>query len=341
MKRARTCLLLTSLALAPAAFADDGASREQLVIAHRGASGYLPEHSLEAKVMAYMMGADYIEQDVVLTRDDVAVVLHDTYLDAVTDVASRFPGRAREDGRHYAVDFTLDELRTLSMHERVNPRNGTARYRGRFPAEHAMFRIHTLDEELALLRALDGAFGRETGIYVELKDPAWHRLADKDIAAVVLDVLARHGYRDGGDRVFLQSFDDTVLRRLGGDGGTGIALVQLVGDDRWWPNSTVDYARMRTAAGLSDIAGYADAVGLWLGHLLADSAGNAPTGAPRLIRDARAAGLAVHVYTLRRDALPEGFASFDELLEWVYDELAVDGAFTDFPDLARQYLDTR
>src|SRR5690554_7145662 len=88
------------------------------VIAHRGASGYLPEHTLEAKALAYGQGADYLEQDVVATRDDELVVLHDVHLDHVTDVARRYPGRRRRDGHWYARDFTLAELRTLEVHER-------------------------------------------------------------------------------------------------------------------------------------------------------------------------------------------------------------------------------
>lgn len=314
---------------------------EPLVIAHRGASGYLPEHTMESKVMAYMMGADYIEQDVVLTRDDHAVVLHDIDLDAVTDVARRFPGRARDDGRHYVIDFDLDELRTLAVHERVRPQTGQARYPNRFPAHRAQFRIHTLDEELALIRALDAEFGRDTGIHVELKDPAWHRLAGKDIAAIVLAVLDAHDYRRPGARVFIQSFDDLVLERLGSNDGAGVPLVQLIADERWWPGTAVDYARMRTPAGLAEIAHYADGVGVWLGHAITGPGDDGVAGVTTLVGDARNAGLAVHLYTLRRDALPAGVENFDALLKLAYERLGVDGVFTDFPDLARQYLDTR
>ena len=99
------------------------------VIAHRGASGYLPEHTLEAVAMAHAMGADYIEQDVVLTGDDVLIVLHDLYLDAMTDAAAQFPDRQRPDGRRSAIDFTLDEIRSLHVGERrgrLRPGGGTA-----------------------------------------------------------------------------------------------------------------------------------------------------------------------------------------------------------------------
>src|SRR5262245_10608653 len=104
-----------------------------IVIAHRGASGYLPEHTLEGKALAFGLGADYLEQDVVATRDSQLVVLHDLYLDDVTDVAERFPGRQRQDGRHYAIDFDLVELQQLSVCERRRPGSSEARFPNRFP----------------------------------------------------------------------------------------------------------------------------------------------------------------------------------------------------------------
>ena len=115
---------------------DRGVSRQgKLVIAHRGASGYLPEHTLEAKAMAYAQGADFIEQDLVMSKDDQVIVLHDIYLDTVTNVQEVFPGRARPDSRYYVVDFTLAELRQLSVTERVTLLDGprTAVFEQRFP----------------------------------------------------------------------------------------------------------------------------------------------------------------------------------------------------------------
>ena len=150
-------------------------SAAPIVIAHRGASGYLPEHTLEAKALAFGLGADYLEQDVVATRDAELVVLHDPYLDDVTDVAARFPGRRREDGRHYAIDFDLVELRQLAVSERRRSGSRDARFPARFPPETAIFRIATLEEELALIAGLNRSMGRSVGIYPEIKDPQWHR----------------------------------------------------------------------------------------------------------------------------------------------------------------------
>ena len=131
-----------------ATLAAAAAQAAPIVIAHRGASGYLPEHTLEAKALAHGQAADFIEQDVVLTKDDVPVVLHDVHLDAVCDVADRFPERRRDDGRFYALDFTLAELRTLRFSERRDPQTGRQVFPGRFPAGTGTFRIATLAEEL-------------------------------------------------------------------------------------------------------------------------------------------------------------------------------------------------
>ena len=133
-----------------------------IVIAHRGASGYLPEHTLTAKAVAHAMGANYIEQDVVLSRDGTPIVLHDIHLDSTTDVARRFPGRSRADGRYYAIDFDLQEILQLRVHERTRlepARAGQAVFPERFPAEPALFRVPTLFEEITMLDGLDSSRG--------------------------------------------------------------------------------------------------------------------------------------------------------------------------------------
>src|SRR6266478_3317261 len=148
---------------------------EKIIIAHRGASGYLPEHTLEAKAVAHAMGADFLEQDLVLSMDGVPVVMHDIHVDTVTDVARRFPDRKRADGRYYAIDFTLAELKSLHITERFNPKTGRAVYEGRFPLWQSTFAIPTLEEELQLIQGLNRSTGRNVGIYPEIKSPSWHR----------------------------------------------------------------------------------------------------------------------------------------------------------------------
>lgn len=166
-----------------------------LVIAHRGASGYLPEHTAEAKALAYGQGADYLEQDVVATRDDRLVVLHDVHLDRVTDVAERFPERRRADGRWYVRDFDLAELETLNVHERTNA-DGSPVFPDRFPAGSGRFRISSVEEELDLVLGLNASTGRTVGIYPEIKRPAWHRGEGVDVANLLLPLLESHGYRE-------------------------------------------------------------------------------------------------------------------------------------------------
>ena len=123
---------------------------DKIVIAHRGASGYLPEHTMESKAMAHAMNADYIEQDIVLSKDDVPIVIHDIYLEEVTDVALVYPERSREDGRFYVIDFSLAELMSLSVNERIDISTKNAVFPNRFPLKKSNFKLHTLEDEIEL-----------------------------------------------------------------------------------------------------------------------------------------------------------------------------------------------
>lgn len=315
-------------------------SRSPIIIAHRGASGYLPEHTLAAKAMAHAMGADFIEQDVVLSRDGTALVLHDIHLDSTTDVAERFPDRARADGRFYAIDFDMDEIRQLRVHERthVTARHGEVVYPGRFPAHTALFPVPTLAEEIALLAGLDRSRGRRTGLYVELKHPNWHRREGLDVAAAVINVLRDTGYAQRPDQVFLQCFDDKTLRELRAALSTPLPLIQLIGENHWGDDSDVDYDYLRTPEGLDYVASYAQGIGPWLPHIYLGKAGSASARLSPLVAEAQARGLQVHPYTFRRDELPAGVGSFGELLDIFVRQAGVDGLFTDFPDLVFEYL---
>ncbi|HBY9780905.1 TPA: glycerophosphodiester phosphodiesterase, partial [Klebsiella pneumoniae] len=168
--------LMSGIILSSSALCFSATAADKMVIAHRGASGYLPEHTLPAKAMAYAQGADYLEQDLVMTKDDRLVVLHDHYLDRVTDVAQRFPQRARKDGRFYAIDFTLDEIKSLKFTEGFEPKNGknVQTYPGRFPMGKSDFRIHTFEEEIEFVQGLNHSTGKNIGIYPEIKAPWFH-----------------------------------------------------------------------------------------------------------------------------------------------------------------------
>lgn len=311
--------------------------KDVLVIAHRGASGYLPEHTLEAKALAYGMGADYLEQDVIATRDDELVVLHDIYLDRVTNVAEKYPDRKRDDGRYYVRDFDLPELKSLRVWERRNDDGITAVFPKRFPTGQGAFQIATMREEIKLIQGLNKSTGRSVGIYVEIKRPAWHKAEGVDVSPMLLQLLDDAGYRSRDDLAYVQCFDLAEVRRIRRDLGCELKIVQLLGENDWGESDT-DYDQLQTPAGLQDVAAIADGVGPWIGQLIkmADIDGRpVSTG---FVSAAHAAGLTVHPYTFRADQLAPGFDSLQEMIRWFVDELAIDGLFTDFPDLAREAL---
>ncbi len=308
-----------------------------VVIAHRGASGYLPEHTLAAKTLAFEMGADYIEQDIVASRDDQLLVLHDVHLDRVSDVAVKFPDRHRADGRYYARDFDLEEIRQLQAWERMNA-DGTAVYPDRFPAQSGDFRINTLAEELELVAALNREHGRTAGVYPEIKRPAWHKAEGVDIAPLLLAELAAAGYTDREAPVFVQCFDAEEVRRLRFELQCPFKLVQLIGKNSWLESST-DYDALRSPEGIARVAEVADAIGPHLSHLAElEPVDGVPVVSP-LAGLAREAGLLMHPYTFRADDLPPGFASFDDLVQFFVRDVGVDGLFTDFPDKVLSLLE--
>jgi len=309
-----------------------------LIIAHRGASGYLPEHTLEAKALAYAQGADYLEQDVVATRDDRLVVLHDIHLDRVTNVAEVFPRRHRADGRYYVRDFDLDELRRLAVWERfTDAGSDLAVFSGRFPARWGCFRIAALDDELQLVAGLNRSTGRQVGIYPEIKSPEWHHAEGVDSARLLLETLSRYGYETAADAAFIQCFHAAELVRLRQEFDCRLRLVQLLGENDRGESST-DYDELRSDAGLARLAQTVQGIGPALNQLYTLAPIDDEPVSTGLVARAHAAGLAVHPYTFRADALGPGFASFADMVHWFADTLRIDGLFTDFPDLARAAL---
>jgi glycerophosphoryl diester phosphodiesterase len=318
-------------AATPHAKAQTPRATSPIVIAHRGASGYLPEHTLVAKSYAHALGADYLEQDVVLTRDDVPVVFHDLELEPTTDVEQVYPDRRRADGHWYVVDFTYAELQRLQVHERVQPGSDAPTWPTRFRERGVPLRIPSLAEELALVRGLNAATGRAAGVYTEVKSPAWHRAQGKDPSPIVLRTLAEFGYRTRADRAYVQCFDFDELVRMRTELKTDLKLVQLIGENAWAESAT-DYERLRTRDGLREVARYADGIGPWIAHVVTwPAGGGAPTYAD-LVRNAHEAGLVVHPYTLRIDQLPPNATEADAVHRALFEHAGVDGLFTDFPD---------
>ena len=303
------------------------------VIAHRGASGYLPEHTLEAKIVAHWQGADYLEQDVVATGDGELIVFHDINLESITDVATLYPDRQREDGHYYAVDFLLSEIRTLTVSQRDDQGNDlSANFTATLPELSERFAIPTLAEEIDLIQELNRLTGRSVGIYPELKNPAWHREHGIDLARSLLDILSAAGYNDATDAIFVQCFDPSEIRRLREEFGTRVRLVQLVYDDE-------NYSNLLDLGGLRELAEFAQGLGPGFEQLVDTGVDGAVKPSP-LFQLARDNGLELHPYTFRRRNLPDYAESLEALLSVFFTDIPVDAVFCDYPDVAVRVRDS-
>lgn len=314
-------LLVTLLIALSSSLLAQGA--KPVVVAHRGASGYLPEHTLEAKALAHAMGADFLEQDVVLTKDDVPIVMHDIHLETICDAAKVFPDRKRSDGHYYAIDFTFDEIKQLHANERINLKTGKAFYPNRFPLGASSFQIPSLEEELQFIQGLNKSTGRVAGIYPEIKQPKFHRKEGHDISAIVLPILRKYGYATKQDPCWIQCFEFDEVKRIRTELGWEGLLLLLGGKD-----DPVQFA---------DVAKYADGIGPALGAIVAGKS-KADRKVTDFMKHAHEAKLIVHPYTLRADELPKWADSMDDALEVLFSEAHLDGLFTDFPDQAVKWL---
>ncbi len=325
---------------------------DPIVIAHRGASGYLPEHTLAAYALAIFQGADFIEPDLVMTKDERLIARHDNELNLSTDVAQRAEFRDRyttkvidgvETAGWFSEDFTYDEIRTLRATERIpETRPANARFDGQFD-------IPCLEEILGLARSLERTLGRRIGVYVETKHPSYFAKLGAAMEATLVKTLADYGYGDEDAWAFIQSFEVEnlkALRRL-----TDLPLVQLLWRegqpyDAVRSGESLTYDDMATPAGLASIAEYADAVGPEKNHFIIplDTNGNLDArNATGFVADAHAAGLLVHPYTFRAEnaMLPANLrgAGSPDQFGAIADELAlflamqIDGFFIDQPDV--------
>jgi len=331
----------------------------KLVIAHRGASGYLPEHSLAAKAMSYAMGADYIEQDVVMTKDNHLIILHDFYLDRVTNVMEVFPKRARNilgEKRWFAIDFTLSEIKTLRMTEAFTVDKKTkelkANYPTRFPLFKSNFTVSTLSDEIELIQGLNHSTRKNIGIYVEIKAPWFHQHQGKDISQATLKLLKSYGYKSHEDKVFVQCFDPDETRRiteqLMPELAIDLPVVQLIAETNWNVTMRVidgqllpyNYDWMFENEAMKKIAEYADAIGPWKSMLINDQSTSTDLIISSMVNDAHAVGMKVHPYTFRSDEgqIPQYADSFEQLLDLFLYKVGVDGIFTDFPDKAVEFI---
>ncbi|MDR6865405.1 glycerophosphodiester phosphodiesterase family protein [Phycicoccus sp. 3266] len=321
-----------------------------MVVAHRGASGYRPEHTLEAYRVAVAQGADAIEPDLASTRDHVLVDTHDVELSSITDVADHPELADRRTTKQvsgitqtgwFVDDLTLAELKTLRVRERmpaIRPAN---------TAWDGTFEVPTLDEVLALRAELSRSTGRAVVVYPESKNPTYFRAEGLPLEEPLVAALRANGLDSATAPVLVQSFEPTSLRHLRNDLGARTRLVQLVGGGRPY-DFTVSgdprtFADLSTATGLAWVARYAWAVAPDVSLVLprrSDGRLGTPTG---LVRRAHAAGLRVHVYTLRAENLflPVDYrtgtdpATIGRAVD--YDgavlRAGVDGMFCDQPDL--------
>lgn len=287
-----------------------------IVIAHRGASGYLPEHTTEAATMAHTMGADFIEQDVVLSKDGIPVVLHDVTLNSVTNVADVFPDR-KTDGKFYVYDFTLAELQQLKVTERRTDEV-------RFPRGQGSFQIGTLAEHLQLIQGLNRSRDKDIGVYVELKQPALHKKRGLDLAVVVLKTLGEFGYSKANDNIFIQCFEEDETKRLRTELKCRLRLIQL-------------YSKRPTKERLAQIARFADGIGINIEALM-DPTPEGDVQPNNVVKQAHEVALQVHAWTFRTDQLPIWAATSDDLLDQLFNEAHVDGVFADQPDVVINYL---
>jgi glycerophosphoryl diester phosphodiesterase len=322
-----------------------------IVIGHRGASGYVPEHTLTSYFIAIQQGADYAEPDLVMTKDGVLVARHENVIGGTTDVAEH-PRFARRRARTvidgvelegwFTEDFTLAELKTLRARERIpDIRPGNTRF-------DRQFEIPTFDEILAMIRALDAqraaaarklgaARPRPIGVYPETKHPTYFDRLGSSMDRPLLGTLKRHGYEGANAPVFIQSFEVGNLQRLRRK--TRLPLVQLVEAtgapfDFVASGEARTYTDLVTPTGLAEIATYANAIGPNKSLVIPrDAAGE--LGLPTtLVRDAHAAGLGVHPWTFRAEKhfLPNGVPDVMSELR-AYLATGIDGFFTDHPDL--------
>lgn len=282
-----------------------------IIIAHRGASGYLPEHTLAGYELAAKMGVDYIEPDLQFTKDGELVAIHDTTLTRTTDVADKF---AQRDGDYRVADFTLAEIKTLT----VKP-TGTAAttYPGFTPSAAEPFAVPTFAEVLAFVNAFNAAEGTDIGVYPEAKSPTSTAMNRR-----IVEQLKAAGFAAPTDKAFIQSFSFPALQDIAAiqsELGTDLAQVALgaavIDGDGLFGLS--DFGANPFVA-LSDITAFASGVGVWTGSPALSSA---------FVAAAHDLGLVVHGWTFRKPDEAAAAAEFQTFID-----MGLDGFFANYPD---------
>jgi glycerophosphoryl diester phosphodiesterase len=337
--------------MAPSVIAGGHHKAKPLVIGHRGAPGYRPEHTLASYELAARMGADYVEPDLVSTKDGVLVARHENEIGGTTDVADHpeFAGRRTTktiDGvaisGWFTEDFTLAELRTLRAKERIPEiRQRNTIYNGRF-------QVPTFQEVIDLTKRLSKELDRPIGIYPETKHPTYFRSIGLSLEPGLVRTLNRNDLNDRHAKVFVQSFEVGNLKRLARE--LKVPLVQLFAAKAAKPYDFVasgdprTYGDLATRQGLEDVARYSDGAGPPKDYIVPRDASGRSLPPTTFVSDAHKAGLVVHPYTfrnentflpaeLRSSANPADYGNAIAEYEQFYD-LGVDGLFSDNSDTA-------
>ncbi|XP_052747510.1 uncharacterized protein LOC128199924 [Bicyclus anynana] len=326
-----------------------------VIIAHRGASGYAPEHTLGSYALAITMGADYVEPDLVMTKDGQLISRHDNELGLTTDVANRteFADRYRTQtidsnavSGWFTEDFTLAEIKSLRAIERIpDTRPGNARMDG-------AFQVLTFQEIIDLVKSLQISQRRTIGIYPEIKHSSHFKTLGLPMEELVVNTFHQNGYRDSDAPVYIQSFEINNLKEL--KRITNLRLLQLYDSKSLQPadqvllGADITYGNMSTPEGLAEVAKYASAVGPDKSYIIPRNEDNSLGDPTSFVADAHAVGLKVHPYTFRAENtfLPKEFQSDNPLKEARGDltgelqkfvEAGIDGLFSDQPDIALRF----
>ncbi len=317
-----------------------------IIIAHRGASGYRPEHTLAAYELAIDMGANFIEPDLVITKDGVLIARHENEISETTNVSIHLEFANRKitkliDGElkcgWFSEDFTLAEIKTLRAKERI------PKIRPHNTSYDGLYEIPTLQEIIDLAQRKTVEIGRKIGIYPETKHPTYFRSLNLALEEPLLKILSINGYKGKNSPVFIQSFEVGNLQYLSEQ--TDLPLVQLLNDkgqpyDFILQGDARQYHDLVKLEELNKIANYAQAIGINKNLLVPRDISRKLLQPNNLIENVHIAGLLIHVWTFRNedDFLPLDFQGNPQAEYQLFFDLGIDGVFSDNPDLAVKVL---
>lgn len=338
MRFLQYCLAFIALMTPMLEEAAMAASKAPIVIGHRGACGYRPEHTLASYELAIEMGADFIEPDLVSTKDGVLVARHENEISGTTDVAEKFPARKTAktiDGQKvegwFTEDFTLAELKTLRAKERLEFRDHS---------HDGKYEVPTFQEVIDLAKMQSLAKGRTIGIYPETKHPTYFRSIGLGLEAPLVKALKAAGWDKAESPVFIQSFEIANLKDM--RAMIDVPLVFLYDEPGMRPydfvaaNDKRTYADLMKPEELKAIAAFAKGIGPWKRLIVGENPDKTLKAPNSLIEDAHKAGLVVHPYTFRNEPryLAPEYKGDPEAEYIQFFKLGVDGVFSDFSDTA-------